>query len=90
MHVHVSYNRPAMRTTVEIRDDQRAKLLELAARRGEKGFSRIVEEALDRYFSGGDGDDERVRRALAAIGSLDEESAERLEESARRIRATWR
>jgi len=79
-----------MRTTVEIRDDHRAKLLELAGRRGEKGFSRIVEEALDRYFLADEATDERIRRALEAIGSLDEESARRLEESTRRIRNTWR
>lgn len=79
-----------MRTTVEIRDDHRARLLELAARRGEKGFSRIVEEALDRYLASTSGREERVRRALGAIGSLDEEAARRLEESAERIRATWR
>ena len=33
--------------------------------------------------------DERIRRALAAVGSLDEEAARRLEESAREIRGTW-
>lgn len=79
-----------MRTTVEIRDHHRARLLELAARRGEKGFSRIVEEALDHYFDAAEGRDERVRRALGAIGSLDEDAAARLAESARKIRATWR
>jgi DNA anti-recombination protein RmuC len=79
-----------MRTTVEIRNDQRAKLLDLAAQRGEKGFSRLVEEALDEYLRTGNGRDERVRRALRAIGSLDSDAADRLEESARRIRATWR
>jgi DNA anti-recombination protein RmuC len=79
-----------MRTTVEIRDDQRAKLLDLAAQRGEKGFSRIVEEALDEYLGARSGRGERVRRALHAIGSLDSDAAERLEENARRIRATWR
>lgn len=39
-----------MRTTIEITDEQRAKLLELAARRGEKGFSILVQEALDLYL----------------------------------------
>ena len=87
-----------MRTTVEIRNDQRAKLLELAAQRGEKGFSRIVEEALDEYLGAATGREEKVRRALRAIGSLDEEAAERLEESARQdgltpslrdFRPTW-
>lgn len=79
-----------MRTTIEMRDDQRAKLLELAGRRGEKGFSRIVEEALDRYFAAAEGKGERIRRALEAIGSFDAEAADRLAEDARRIRATWR
>ena len=36
-----------MRTTIEIRDEHRAKLLEMAARRGEKGFSSIVSEAIE-------------------------------------------
>jgi len=39
-------------TTVEIRDRQRAKLFELAARRGEKGFSKLVQEAIDLYLKG--------------------------------------
>jgi predicted DNA-binding protein len=41
---------PPMRTTIEIPDDQRARLLELAARRGEKGFSALVREALELYL----------------------------------------
>jgi hypothetical protein len=39
-----------MRTTIEITDHQRARLLDLAARRGAKGFSRFVQEALDDYL----------------------------------------
>lgn len=35
----------AMRTTIEIKPEHRAKLLELAARRGAKGFSELVDEA---------------------------------------------
>ena len=35
-----------MKTTVEITDEHRARLVELAARRREKGFSRIVSEAM--------------------------------------------
>src|SRR3972149_4767993 len=49
MHVHALYN-VLMRTTVEITDEQRARLLELAARRGEKGFSKLVQEALERFI----------------------------------------
>jgi hypothetical protein len=42
-----------MRTTAEIRDDHRAMLLEIAARRGEKGFASIVAEATELSSSGG-------------------------------------
>lgn len=79
-----------MRTTIELSDRQRAKLLELAAERGEKGFSRLVQEAIDRYLEENAARSERVRAALEVAGSLDEESAAALEESVRRLRGTWR
>src|SRR3989442_103222 len=41
---------PLMRTTIEMKPEHRAKLLELAARRGAKGFSQLVTEALDAYL----------------------------------------
>ena len=39
-----------MRTTIELDNEHRARLLDLAARRGLKGFSAIVQEALDQYL----------------------------------------
>ena len=79
-----------MRTTVDITDEQRARLLELAARRGEKGFSRLVQKALELYLGGGAERDERVRGALAVLGTLDAATADRLEASTRRLRERWR
>ena len=71
MHVHAYYV-AVMRTTVEISDSHRARLLKLAADRGEKGFSHLVREALDQYL---DDDDHAaglaaadVRRALEKSG----------------------
>jgi metal-responsive CopG/Arc/MetJ family transcriptional regulator len=79
-----------MRTTVEIRDDLRARLLEIAARRGEKGFSKIVEEALESYLRrDGNGEASRVK-ALATRGVLTEDEADELEGRAREIRERWR
>jgi len=89
MHVHALYGSD-MRTTIEIPDHQRARLLELAARRGEKGFSRLVQEALEKYLDEAAVREERVRDALGVIGGLDDESADRLEESVRRLRERWR
>lgn len=79
-----------MRTTIELPDEQRARLVELAARQGRKGFSGIIQEALTRYFEALDGRDDRVRDALAVLGTLDEEAAVRMQEEHRRLRASWR
>ena len=79
-----------MRTTVELSDAVRARLLELAARRGERGFSALVEEALERYLE----DEERRRsqaeEAKAVIGSLSGQEADELEASVRALRERWR
>ena len=79
-----------MRTTVEITDEQRAKLLELAAQRGEKGFSAIVRDAIDHYVEERLGRRDLVRRALQTLGTLDDEAASALERSVRDLRGTWR
>jgi predicted transcriptional regulator len=89
MHVHVVYSL-VMRTTVEITDEQRAKLLHEAAKRGEKGFSGIIQEALDQYFAAETERAAKIDRALRVLGRLSDEEADRLEESIRALRRTWR
>ncbi len=80
-----------MRTTVEITDEQRAQLLRLAAERGEKGFSHLVQEALTKYLSETRGRRERVVQALSVLGTMDEKSAKALEASVAKARsADWR
>ena len=81
-----------MRTTIEITDEQRAGLLELAAQRGRKGFSFLVREAIERYLAteGVAGRRRKVEAALEVLGTLSEEEADRLEEARRKIRESWR
>ena len=79
-----------MRTTIEISDEHRARLLELAARRGEKGFSVLVREALEKYLEDVDAQEDRVRDALAVLGSLDEDAASQIEAVAKDLRGSWR
>jgi len=79
-----------MRTTIELKPEHRARLLELAARRGEKGFSSVIAEAVDAYLKR-TGDAERLRqRALSLRGKLGSRDAERLRREVRRIREFWR
>jgi Arc/MetJ family transcription regulator len=80
----------AMRTTIELRDELRAKLLQIAGRRGEKGFSHLVEEAVDRYVAEESTREEARRLALAARGSLPRAEAGELAARAGAIRETWR
>ena len=79
-----------VRTTIEIRDEYRARLLEIAARRGEKGFSHIVEAALERYIAEEAAREEARRRARAMRGALSEDEAAELGAETHRLRESWR
>ena len=76
---------------MELTDRQRSKLLELAARRGEKGFSRLVQEAVDRYLVELEERerDARTQAAIAVLGTLDDETAEAMRETSCRLRRDW-
>ena len=86
MHVIMLF----MRTTIEIPDYQRGKLLEIAARRGMRGFSALVQEAIERYLAEASPRSERVEAALSVLGTLADEEAELMEESIRELRRRWR
>lgn len=79
-----------MRTTVELSDETRARLLELAARRGERGFSALVEEAVARYLDEEERRRRRAEEARSVLGAMDEEEATALAASVRRLRERWR
>ena len=78
-----------MRTTVEINDQHRARLLQLAARRGDKGFSRIIAEAIERYLAELKSSVAARRKALHLCGSLSRREADRLRANTARIRQSW-
>ncbi len=48
--LHVNARMQPMRTTIELSDRAYTRLRARAAERGMRGFSAIVEEALDRFF----------------------------------------
>ena len=79
-----------MRTTIEIKPEHRAKLLELAARRGQKGFSQLIAEALEAFLRNQAGQGAVRKRALAVRGTLDSREAKGLRAVTGEIRASWR
>ncbi len=82
-----------MRTTIELTDDHRAKLLALAARRRLRGFSTLIREALERYLeeatNGGrtHAGAKAARSARKIRGLMSETEAEQMR---RRIDELWR
>ena len=83
------YNGP-MRTTIELKPEHRAKLLELAARRGEKGFSTVIAEALEAYLENTAAKLRLRKRALALRGTLPKAEADRLRQDTAALREYWR
>lgn len=79
-----------MRTTIELPEEQRSRLRALAARRGEKGYSALIQEAVERYLDEAERRRELAEKARAVIGSLDEEEVRSLEGTVERLRDRWR
>jgi hypothetical protein len=79
-----------MRTTVEIKPEHRARLLELAARRGAKGFSQIVAEALEAFLRAEADRESQRKRAALLRGALSGRDAEGLRAATAALRSTWR
>ena len=79
-----------MRTTIEISDQHRAKLLEIAAKRRLKGFSPIVQEAIEKYLGENPPPEEKLQNALSVLGTLGNDEADAIEASINKIRNKWR
>ena len=73
-----------------MKDEHRAALLDLAARRREKGFSALVSEAIEHYLAGAGRAAEKRGRAAALKGRLREIDARLLRRRVAAIRGRWR
>lgn len=77
-----------MRTTIELSDHTYARLRARAAERGMRGFSPLVEEALERLLE--QGGESGVAAALAeAEGAWSERDVEEWERARGEAWATW-
>jgi hypothetical protein len=76
-----------VRTTIEIKPEHHARLLEIAAARGHSGISTVVAEAIEFFLRN---EEEKERDWRSACGSLSHEEGEELRERALRLRHSWR
>lgn len=79
-----------MRTTIELTEEQRAELLRLAAKRGLKGFSHLVQEALDEYLKHESKKLHLIDAALGLKGVFHGKSADEFEMRTQELRSHWR
>jgi len=73
-----------------MKPEHRTALLALASRRGQKGFSAVLGEAIENYLRGEADREKRRRTLLAVAGTLSAEEADRLRRAVRELRRNWR
>ncbi|NIV32013.1 MAG: hypothetical protein GWN58_21775 [Anaerolineae bacterium] len=83
------YNTHTMRTTIELKEDHRALLHAIAARRGWRGYSRVVEEAIEFYLKHHAAAEEARRVLLSRQGAWTDEEAERTRTAIAEVRRQW-
>ena len=79
-----------MRTTVEMKAEHRSALLALAAKRGEKGFSSVLAEAIEEYLDNARMRTKRREQLLNLAGSISAADGERLRRVSKDLREHWR
>jgi hypothetical protein len=73
-----------------MKPEHRAKLLEIAAARNEKGFSSLVAEAIELYLTTRAQRNAALKAAVRTEGSLSARDAETLRSETLRLRSEWR
>ena len=79
-----------MRTAVELKPELRSRLLAVAAKRGDKGFSNVLNDAVESYLGEEAKRERRRRNALQLRGVLTRKEAAELRRKAAALRTTWR
>jgi uncharacterized protein with von Willebrand factor type A (vWA) domain len=78
-----------MRTTVEMKPEHRSALLALASRRGRKGISAVLGEAIESFLQGEAERQKRRKAVLLLGGSLSKKDGDELRRNTRQLRESW-
>jgi hypothetical protein len=78
-----------MRTTIEIPDRYRGILHSLAVKRGLRGYSVIIEEALDTYIDSLSKNDNLKNDILQMVGSWQEDEISQVKTKIKEMRGNW-
>jgi metal-responsive CopG/Arc/MetJ family transcriptional regulator len=75
-----------MRTTIELSDNHRSVLHFLAAQRGLRGYSKLIQEAIDFYIKEKAKRGDRVKHLLKMKGTWSEEETKKIRRRLKEIR----
>ncbi|NLD37608.1 MAG: hypothetical protein GX654_12145 [Desulfatiglans sp.] len=78
-----------MRTTIEISDNHRSALLSIAAQKGHRGYSKIIEDAIEHYIADQTKTVGIKNSVLAMKGSWKKE-AEEIKANIKELRKNWK
>jgi predicted transcriptional regulator len=79
-----------MRTTIELSDDHRSALHSIAARRGLRGYSKLIQEAIDLYIKQKEKKGDGLRQLLKMRGTWSAEEAKRVRKRLGELRQNWK
>ncbi len=79
-----------MRATIDLPDRLRAAVMAVAARKGYRGYSRVVVEALEFYLAEKEAKESGLAEVLALRGSWSRDEAEGVRKRIETARANWR
>jgi predicted transcriptional regulator len=79
-----------MRTTIELSDDHRSALHSLAARRGLRGYSKLIQEAIDFYIKEKVKRRDGIKHLLKMRGTWSEEEAKKFRKRLKEIKRNWK
>ena len=88
MHLHACSSVVGMRTTIELPDDLRQRVVSEAAARSLRGYSQVIADALRAYFDGRP--DDRQSVVACVRGSLSAQAAAVENRRLVEVRANWR
>lgn len=73
-----------------MKSEHRSALIALASRRGQKGFSGVLGEAIESYLQGEVEREKRRRTLLSLAGSLSKKEGDGLRRAVKELRESWR
>jgi len=79
-----------MRTTIELSNDHRSSLHSLAARRGLRGYSKLIQEAVELYIKEMTAREGSGKHLLKMRGTWDKDDAKKFQKRLREIRKSWK